>query len=303
MSRRFDEAVEASWTRFEHKLAKRIRKLHDGVIEVGPAEPDEGRLPVTIERDGELFVAELVALSADDGFEEAAALGWLPPQEPEESPCWGVTVPFDEVELLVGMVSGALRFVYGVADPAFLAREAPRARKPIPPKPPRDADGDADDDPPLVMGFPRNPEELVELVEQTLATTCGPDVVRDDDGDFPIMAGAVPLWVQVQADAPLLRLFSFVVRSVRDVRQARIEIGILNLRTPLLKFTFEHGTITATYDLPAAPFFGTQLTLAIDRMSELLNEIAEDCATRVGGKLWLDGVEDATPSQGREESA
>ena len=296
MSDLFDEVVEASWTRFEESLTGRIRRLRSRTLEIQPAEKVEGQLPlVTIERDGQRLVAELVAMGSDDGFEAAAALGWAPPEAPEETPCWGASIPSDEVELLVGMVSGALRYVYGVADPAFLAGEKPRARKPIPPRPGRHTE------PGVVLAFPSSSEELASLIEQALDPQYGPDVVRDDDGDFPISAGAVPLWVQVHPDAPIVRLFSIVVGSVRDARQARTEVGILNRRTPLLKFTFDHATITAIYDLPAAPFVGGQLTATIDRVTELLNELAADTADRVCGKLWFEGVAEA-PSR-HEDSA
>jgi hypothetical protein len=216
-----------------------------------------------------------------------------------------VRLPSDEVEVLVAMVSGALRYVYAVEHPAFLAGEERVGKRLIGSRPPRgvEAEDDEEHEPDIVMGFPSGVEELVEMIEQTLRPTYGPDVVRDDDGDFPILTGLVPVWIQARHDAPLVRLFSFVVRSIRDVRQARIEVGILNRRTQLLKFTVEDGTITATYDLPAAPFFGSQLLFTIDRVSELLNDIAADTASRVNGKLWFDDVRDAAPSAGREDSA
>ena len=99
----------------------------------------------------------------------------------------------------------------------------------------------------------------------------------------------------------MVRLFSFVVRSVRDVRQARIEIGILNRRQDFLKFVLEDGVIMASFDLPAAPFFGPQLTWTIDQVAEQLNDLAGDTAARVGGKLWFD--ESSRRSADREESA
>ena len=124
--------------------------------------------------------------------------------------------------------------------------------------------------------------------------------VRDSDGDVPINTGVVPLWVHVDNEAPVVRLFSYVVRSVKDLRQARIEVGILNRRTPYLKFTLEEGTIVASYELAAGPFVGPLLLNTIDRVSELLNEIAADSATRVSGKLWFADREDAgsTPERG-----
>ncbi len=155
-----------------------------------------------------------------------------------------------------------------------------------------------DDEP--VMGHPESHDELVELVRRTLVSAYGPTVCCDDDGDFPICSGVVPFWVRVLEDAPVLRIFSFPVRSVRDVRQARIEVGVLNRRTPLLKFYLEDGVITATYDLPAVPFVGSQLLHVLEGVTRWLDDLAEDTALRVGGRLWLGTTEDQASSSERE---
>ena len=158
-----------------------------------------------------------------------------------------------------------------------------------------------EDDSPPVMGFPESYDELVELVSQALAQVYGEDLIRDEDGDFPINTGTVPIWVQVHRERPMVRIFSYVVRSVRDVRQARIEIGILNRRQDYLKFVLADGVIEASFDLPAAPLFGSQLLWMLDQVAEQLNDLASDAAARVNGKLWFD--EPSRRSADRGESA
>ena len=307
MREMFDEVVEASWVLFEERLRERLRALPDGYLEIERAAAGPEDLPcMTVDWDEEQLEAELLGLSADHDFEVLEALGWHPPKRPEESPFWSVTMPFDEAEVLAGMVSGTLRYVFGIADPAFLAGVEART---VPQPPSHEScgpaeDADVDDGPrPTLIGFPDDAADLVRMVEQALEVAYGPDLVRDDDGDYPIGGGAVPIWVRVQESTPMVRVFSYVVRSVRDTRQARIEVGILNRRTPLLKFTLEDGVITATHELLAAPFVGPQLLNALDLITEVLNDLAGDAALRVGGKLWFDGIEDVAPSAGHEEPA
>ena len=61
------------------------------------------------------------------------------------------------------------------------------------------------------------------------------------------------------------------------------------------------GVITASFDLPAAPFFGPQLLWTLDQVAEQLDDLAGDAAARVSGKLWFD--EPPRRSADREESA
>lgn len=63
---------------------------------------------------------------------------------------------------------------------------------------------------------------------------------------FPIRAGTVRWRVRVHEDAPMVRILNYMVRAVRDRRQARIEIGILNRRTPLLEFHLDDRVVKAT---------------------------------------------------------
>jgi hypothetical protein len=314
MSRGFDEAVQASWGRFEDRLMSVVKEIGDGSFEVDvPRESDaDGLLPyLWLGVHGDRIRVELCAESSDDALtldlnqENAlAAIGWHLPSDPDHLSWWFEAVPA-EAELLRSMVTETLRMVFGIVHPRFLESDrlwpttGVEATEEIEAA---EEGGELESDPAPTMGFPENVKELVGMVEETLKRYDGPDIVRDDDGDFSINTGVVPLWVRVLDHGPIVRLYSYVVRSVRDIRQARIEVDILNRRTDLLKFHVADGVITASYDLSAVPFIGPQLLHALDRATELLNDLAEDAALRVGGKLWFDKFEDEA-STDLEESA
>ena len=322
LSKPFDEMVQESWECFEEALVAHLRAEPTGCLRIErcDAAGDEVIEPllITVDWDRALIEAALVGQGAVHDLRTLAALGWLPPESPEDAPFWQVALPSAEIEVFAAMTSGVLRHVFGVTDPAFLvdnmglsgAADLPGSACVVDTAAAaggdevadaRRDDGsqgasaeDADQERPTIIGLPDDAEDLLRMVEQALGVY-GQDVKRDDDGDFPIRGGAVPIWVRVCEHSPVVRLFSYVVRSVRDTRQARVEVGILNRRTPLLKFTLEDGVIVATAELLAAPFVGPQLLNTLDVMCEQLSDLAADAALRVGGKLWFDEV-DTTPS-------
>ena len=312
MSETFDEVAEASWARFEERVTACVPEIGPVDHTIGLARPGEYDAPLASVQGWDDHVrVELVGLSGAHDLAAVKALGWQPPEEPEDSPFWAVTLPVAESAVLAGMLSGVLRRVFGITDPAFLSDDLPSSTERSEraagrqghvgdPEPAVDMERAEVLDDELVMGHPESHDELVELVRRTLVSAYGPTVCRDDDGDFPICSGVVPFWVRVLDDAPVLRIFSFPVRSVRDVRQARIEVGVLNRRTPLLKFYLEDGVITATYDLPAVPFVGSQLLHVLEGVTRWLDDLAEDTALRVGGRLWVSTTEDQASSSERE---
>ena len=220
------------------------------------------------------------------------AIGWQRPGD-DESPNWWLDVTREEVDVVLTMMTAAFRQVFGVVHPKFLVSERLSLSDGAVDEGVTEGIGSGltpgtDEDAVPVMGFPDDYDELVNLVCRALATIYGDDLVRDDDGDFSISTGTVPIWVRAQREKPMVRIFSYLACSVRDVRQARIEIGILNRRQDFLKFVLADGIITASFDLPAAPFFGPQLLWTIAQVAEQLDDLAGDTAVRVGGKLWLD---------------
>jgi hypothetical protein len=316
MITRFDDEIQASWEQFEAQVGRALREIGDDsfCIELEGGTDESGAFPyVQFIGYDDMVRAEVAGNGVldpahqMDGDQQDAlvAIGWQQPCD-VESPNWWVDVTREQVEVILTMVTAAFRKVFGVVHPKFLVSERLSSSDAA------EDDGsdgstctgsapDADEDAEPVIGLPHDHDELVKLVCRALATVYGADLVRDGDGDFPISTGTVPIWVRAHREKPIVRIFSYVARSVRDVRQTRVEIGILNRRQDFLKFVLSDGIVTASFDLPAAPFVGPQLLWTIEQVAKQLDDLAADTAARVGGKLWFD--ESSKPQFHVDESA
>lgn len=284
---RFDRAVQTAWGKFESQLEASLAALGDGslVIDVEAETTGKGSMPyVQFAGDGEWVRSEVSAnkyldrACRLDGVQKKAlrALGWQRPDD--EHPNWWVEVERDQLEVLQTMAMGALRQVLGVQHPKFLGWGGDA-----------ETESEAGEDGfEYELGFPEGPEELRTMVEATVALHIGQDeLVRDDDGDIPIRARKVPLWVRVLDDSPTVRIFSHIVEGVLSSRQARIEADILNRQHRQLKFAVQDRRLVASIDLPAAPFVAQHLRDMLDLADEVLNDIADDLVLRTSGRLFF----------------
>ncbi|MCW2866198.1 MAG: hypothetical protein JWR20_386 [Marmoricola sp.] len=299
MSETFEESVERAWVRFEADLAARVRAVQ-AAGDVQPA----GVQPVTVSAesagasephlrlalwDDEVAVeiGTDVFLRDDDALDEVQraallALGWSAP-DGVDHPTWWCDVEIGELDAVLSLVTSTLRGVFDVVDPAFLD-VAPH------PVPVAAAEPDPDD---LVLGFPTTTGEMAVLVTQVLQGAYGEGIVRDADGDFPIWTGTVPVWITAMGPRRALRFFSHVVIEVGNLAQAKIEVEILNRRTPLLKFHLAGDVLIASYELPASPFIGPTVMGTLDEIADTLDDLAQDLADRVGGRLFFDAVHES----------
>ncbi|WP_460815434.1 T3SS (YopN, CesT) and YbjN peptide-binding chaperone 1 [Nocardioides korecus] len=306
MSETFEESVERAWGRFEADLGDRVRAAADAQVAdsraAGARATDVQPVTVSAESAGEcephlrlalwddeiaLEVGTDVFLADDDDLDEVQragllALGWSAP-DGVDHPTWWCDVEIGELDAVLSLVTSTLRGVFDVVDPAFLD-VAPR------PVPAAVAEEDHDD---LVLGFPTTTGELAALVTQVLEGAYGDGIARDADGDFPIWTGTVPVWITAMGPRRALRFFSHVVIEVGNPAQARIEVEILNRRTPLLKFHLAGDVLIASYELPASPFIGPTVMGTLDEIADILDDLAQDLADRVGGRLFFDAVHES----------
>lgn len=291
MSRGFDETVERAWQQFERDLDERLEALPADLVVVGPVGLDESEQPsLRVQVLDDLVHVEAVRnllgdrdhLFSAEQQRALTALGWEAPDHVDH-PAWWIGGLLDDAESLCRVLADTWRSVFGVLHPGFLEVVDPGAPPP---------ETGVDD-----VAQPDSREALVELVAASLVPTYGPDVKRDDDGDFPVFTGVVPVWIRVLQDRPVLRFFSHVVCDVGNPAQARIEIEILNRQVPLLKFQLAGDTVLASYELPADPFVARQAIGVLEQVSDTLNELATDLADRVGGQLFFDAVEEATDEE------
>ena len=274
--------MDAAWGKFEEQIGRKLGQLGAGSfsIEVEAETEGEGSTPyVQFLGSKDLVRGEV----ASNRFLDRAcrlgktqklalvALGWNRPDD--EHPNWWIDVTRDELPLLSSMTVGALRVAIGVHHPEFL---------------------EWDDQPtvaqvqPVEIAYPESDGELSALVEATLARHIGHETVfKDDEGDIPMRNGKVLLWVQVLPGSRTVRIFSHLVVNA-NVRQARIEVDILNRRTGFLKFVLADRAIVASVDLPAAPFVAAHLRGVLDLAAEVLNEVVDDLALRTNGRSVVD---------------
>ena len=134
------------------------------------------------------------------------ALGWSAP-DGIDRPAWSCDGPLAEVEALVAMAIGTLRHVFDVVDPGFLEVKpcSPPSRDPRERRRPGHAPGRSrgrrrrrlrrPDRRRSGPGFPTTTEEMAALLVRVMRSTYGDDIARDQDGDFPVWTGTVPVWI------------------------------------------------------------------------------------------------------------
>ena len=290
MSRGFDESVERAWQQFERDLDERLETLPADLVVVGPVGLDESEQPsLRIQVLDDVVHVEAVRnlvmdrehLFTPDQQRGLSALGWEAPDHVDH-PAWWIGGLLEDADALCRVLADTWRSVFGVLHPGFLEVVDP---------------GVAPDPAEPDVLQPDSRESLLELVALSLVPTYGHDVKRDDDGDFPVFTGVVPVWIRVLQDRPVLRFFSHVVCDVGNPTQARLEVEILNRQVPLLKFQLAGDTVLASYELPADPFVARQAMGVLEQVAETLNEIAADLADRVGGQLFFDAVEESTDEE------
>ena len=303
-----DRTTMRAWSRFQSSLADHVVAMEDDDVLVVDAETwlgedATGAAPyvqfcawgddlVRAEVSSNEYLDPGVALD-QAGVEALAGLGWLEPthgatEQPDEgSANFYLDAGRREGDRLAAMAVAALRDVFGVPHPAFLDWPEPEG-----------ADGGSKatggwwaDEPLAVM--PESADHLRDLVAAALTPPGGPGIEFDEDGDIPLPTGSALLFVRVNDEAPVVEMFSFVVRGALDKERAAFEVAVLNRDTRMIKFVLLDDAVLATLHLPAAPFAPRNLRALVAAMAEVVDRVDDDLVARVGGRLGLDPEPDA----------
>jgi hypothetical protein len=293
-----DRSTARAWSRFQARLADHLFDMGDDdvlVVDTEVARRDfAGAAPyVQFARDGSTvrgevsgntYLAEAYELDEDD-ISVLTALGWQPPTlgpsgpGGEGSANFFVDLPCAEADRLAVMAVKALREVFGVAHPAFLAADG-LGQDPEVPGPP------AEERPPEPLAvMPESAEHLRDLVDAALTPLFESAPERDSDGDIPVPWGSSLVFVRVDEETPVVELFSVVVDAVADLERAAFEVGVLNRDLRFMKFLLVDGRVLARVHLPAWPFVPEHLRAMLTGMSAKIDELDEDLLARVGGRL------------------
>jgi hypothetical protein len=182
------------------------------------------------------------------------------------------------------MAVAALRDVFGVPHPAFLSWPAADA---VDVSAGDDsASADRPDEPLAVM--PESADHLRTLAAAALTPPGGPAIEFDEEGDIPLPMGSALVWVRVHETAPVVELFSSVVRGAFDRERAAFEVAVLNRDTRMVKFVLLDDAVLATVHLPAMPFAPRHLRAMAAAMADVVDRVDDDLVARVGGRRALD---------------
>jgi hypothetical protein len=308
-----ERSVDRGWEQFEEWLTAAIADMADGDVLVVSREADAR----DASRGQEPFVQ---FLAVGDGWLRGEASSnrqldrqyWLTEQQAAEMTYIGYELPLtparalatsgstnfavdltrDDATKLAAMSVRALREVFAVVHPAFLAfrgdTHTPFASNAAPVLDtipasvfPLTADGVptsgtlarqwalAEAGP---IAMPESAAHLRQLIEQALVPMLGRRPLVDEDGDFVVPVSGALVFVRVVESAPVIAIFSQLVRGVADIEAACQDVADLNSSVEMVKFFLVDDRIVGGCTLPANPFVGEHLR----EMLSLVGSVASD---------------------------
>lgn len=309
-----DRSTAQGWAEFADRLGDVISVIDDsadlvigtesdGADDGGPFVSFTAPQPETIraEAAGNNILSEPHQLGADDRKQLTDA-GWHPPDASGGGGNFWAELPQDQSDELAGLAVTALRDVYGVPHPVFLAPD-PLAEI-LTPKV-DDADDEDDrhhhahgrflepgplsDENPVTVAMPRDRDELDALVDTELTDLFGHRPVRDAAGDMAVRAGSTMVFLRTAADASQIVIFAAVVCEITASRSRAVEVlNELNCDAGWTKFQLIQDRIFVSLTVLARPFVGIHLRQAMQTMSDVADGIDEDLAAKLGGRTTFD---------------
>jgi hypothetical protein len=294
-----DRSTAQAWTEFSARLSEVISVMDDSAdltigTESGSDDPGPfvrfscpSRDQLRCEAASNAVLGEDFQLSADQ-VSAMERLGWLPPSTDGSRPTgnFWVEAPQEESDRIAAFAVAALRDVYGVQHPIFLAPDQLAEvlhplRGPV--------EGVGLDSPTvrhddLEPRLPRDQSDLDRLVEAELAEILGHPPFRDDEGDVAIRVGSTMLFLRTAADGQEVVVFAAVVHDVSGRSRATEVLNDLNVEARWVKFQLIRDRVYVTLSVPAKPFVPAHLRQAVQVVSEVADGIDEELAVKLNGR-------------------
>ena len=286
-----DRSTAQAWSEFQARLAEVISVIDESEDLTIGAESDRDAQPyLTLtnpRRDVVRCEAAGNAVLGKDfqlGPEQRAAmesLGWQPPAAGEQpEPNFWIERPQEESEEVAELAVAALRDVYGVQHPVFLApnqlAEVLNPR-PAPLRPPAVRDGSSG-------VFPGSQEHLNQLVDGELTDLYGHPPIRDSEGDVAIRVGSTMVFLRTTPDAREVIIFAAVVHDIAGRSRAAEVLNDLNVEARWVKFQLIRDRVFVSISLLARPFVPAHLREAVGIMSAVADGIDEELAKKLNGR-------------------
>jgi T3SS (YopN, CesT) and YbjN peptide-binding chaperone 1/T3SS (YopN, CesT) and YbjN peptide-binding chaperone 3 len=295
--------VAEAWREFARSLAAVVPSLPEAAhldVTLDPTASGTGHAVygVSIERTQE-GVSALAVSNANlpEGYRldrasvaAMVALGWAPPGVMEGSgESFGLEGTADAIATVI---TRTLRDVYGAPHPAFLvyaARGKEDEALTIEPLAPARHESTMGGLPP-VDGLGADGLDLadrVRIVVATLTKTDPDKLTVDADGDIGIRAGSAMVFVRVRDNPPLIDVFSPVLTEIEPTEQLFVRLSELTNRMPIGRLYCTSGTVWASVPVFGRDFQPTHLSLAIQVMTGLADELDDRLHGEFGGKRFF----------------
>jgi hypothetical protein len=303
-----DRSTAQAWAEFQSRLSEVISMIDDSAdLTIGTESESDGPPPFvrlsSPRRDVIRCEAASNAVLGDDFqlssglLTEMERLGWQPPTASGEissaaeviqpTANFWIELPQVESDRISELTVSALRDVYGVQHPIFLAPDQlAEVLQPTPPPIERGASirvlevERAD----LMATMPRDQQHLNELVDAELAEMYGHQPIRDAEGDVAIRVGSTMLFLRTSQDGQEVVVFAAVVHDVAGRSRAAEVLNDLNVEARWVKFQLIRDRVFVTISVLSRPFVPAHLHQAVRILSEVADGIDDELAAKLDGR-------------------
>jgi hypothetical protein len=303
-----DRSTTQAWAEFQSRLSEVISMIDDTAdLTIGTESEGDGPPPFvrlsSPRRDVIRCEAASNAVLGDDfqlSFEQLTRmerLGWQPPTAGGEvssaadvtqpTANFWIELPQVESDRLSELTVSALRDVYGVQHPIFLAPD--QLAEVLQPAPPpiergtsiRVVEVELAD---LMTTMPRDQQHLNDLVDAELAEMYGHRPIRDAEGDVTIRVGSTMLFLRTSQDGQEVVIFAAVVHDVAGRSRAAEVLNDLNVEARWVKFQLIRDRVFVTISVLSRPFVPAHLHQAVRILSEVADGIDDALAAKLDGR-------------------
>ncbi|MEA5155813.1 T3SS (YopN, CesT) and YbjN peptide-binding chaperone 1 [Raineyella sp.] len=289
-----DRSIAQAWDEFELRLAEVISVIDDSAdFTIGCVAVDESQVPyvmfTAVDRTTIRAEASSNSVLGEDyqlGSEELALmerLGWSAPTNEGPRPTANFWMEMDQEasDRLAAAAVGALRDVFGVQHPVFLAPD--HLAEVLTPRPEPLAGATEFDAEDVMAIIPVDTQHLNDMIEAELTEMFGHAPLRDHEGDIALRVGSAMLFLRVSQDGRELILFSVIVHDVAGRSRAAEVLNDLNADARMVKFHLVRDKVFASLSVLTHPFVPAHLHQAVRIMSDIADGIDDELAHKLGG--------------------
>jgi hypothetical protein len=303
-----DRSIAQAWAEFQSRLSEVISVIDDSAdLTIGTASEGNGPPPfirLSSPRRGVIRCEAASNAMLGDDFQLSAEslgamerLGWQPPaadgerafaaQSIQPTANFWIELPQVESDRVSELAVSALRDVYGVQHPVFLAPDQlAEVLQPAPPPIESAAsitvlELERTDLTPIM---PRDQQHLNDLVDAELAEMYGHRPIRDAEGDVAIRVGSTMLFLRTSRDGQEVVIFAAVVHDIAGRSRAAEVLNDLNVEARWVKFQLIRDRVFVTISVLSWPFVPAHLHQAVRILSDVADGIDDELAAKLNGR-------------------